>query len=699
MSLFAANQLSLASLLTALDQWVSWGWLRSVDRALVRWQLRQQPESPTLLVLLTALASHQVGRGHVCLDLQAICRQPRLTLALPPERQRLTEQQQAVLPERLLAQSIGTYDVQSAFNEFLSALSMQIASFSAILVLADARLYLRRYRDSELRVAAAIRMRLQRDFTTADSDIAEGLRTLFGDSDSAAQASAPLLDWQRAACAIAASSRLSIITGGPGTGKTTTVVRLLALLQAQALRHGPALRIKLAAPTGKAAARLTESIGRQRAQLAVSDAVRDAIPTQVSTLHRLLGGLPDTRHFRHHAGNVLPVDVLVIDEASMIDLDLMDSVMAALPPTARLVLLGDKDQLASVEAGAVLGELCRDAEQGLYDAETLTWLSVVTGQAFSASELPSGSALTHALAQHTVMLRHSRRFGTDSGIGQLAQAVNRGDVASVQALLKRDLPDARMMLLTDAGLTDAALMQWLLQGEVTRSAKGYRHYVQQIAATRPNSDASAQAFDDWALNILQAFDRFRLLCAVHDGPAGVDTQNHRIAQALHREGLIAAEQGWYEGRPVMMTRNDYALGLMNGDIGMTLRLPPEIPGEAAVLRVAFPRLTQTDDEASRIHWVLPSRLDGAVTVYAMTVHKAQGSEFEHTALLLPPTLSPVLTRELIYTGITRAQRVFTLVASNPDILPSAITQRVQRASGLRQLLEADSIIGNDDRSA
>jgi len=689
MSLFAARSLSVDDLITALDQWVSWGWLRSVDRALVRWQLRQQPDTPASILLLTALASHQVGRGHVCLDMAALLRNAAVTLALPPERVRLTVAHQACLPERLLAQSLGTHDLQQFLLTSMPALEAQLARHSSILLLADTRLYLRRYFDSEQRVAAAIRARLQPPGmipdadaqTRADADLRAGLQSLFKTPDGS-----PGLqpDWQRAACAIAARSRFSIITGGPGTGKTTTVVRLLALLQAQALQTGAPLRIKLAAPTGKAAARLTESIGRQRADLAVSAAVRDAIPTQVSTLHRLLGSLPDTRHFRHHAGNPLPLDVLVIDEASMIDLDLMDSVLAALPPSARLVLLGDKDQLASVEAGAVLGELCRHADGGFYDPATLAWLSAVTGQSFTQAGLQTGSAATQALAQHTVMLRQSRRFGPDSGIGQLAQPVNRGDVIAAQALLARGLPDAQALALSETAQT-----QWLLTGDAARAATGYRQYLQVLQAQRPTGDPSEAARDSWAQAVLRAFDRFRLLCAVHDGPAGVDALNLRIAQALQRDGLLAAASGWYEGRPVMMTRNDYALGLMNGDIGIALCLPLEEPGAAAVLRVAFPRPGSRDGDASSLQWVLPSRLDGAVTVFAMTVHKAQGSEFEHTALLLPPQRSPVLTRELIYTGITRAQKVFTLLTSGDGIWELAMTQRVQRASGLGKALLDD----------
>lgn len=699
MSLFTAKSLSVDDLLTALDQWVSWGWLRSVDRALVRWQLRQQPDTPVSVLLLTALASHQVGRGHVCLDLTALLRDATATLALPPERVRLTVAHQAYLPQQLLAQCLGTHDLQQLLLVSLPSLSDLLARFSCILHLVDERLYLRRYFDSEQHVAAAIHARLQPETlavdqvmrSAADADLHQGLQQLFAPSEASKQTSSNAPDWQRAACAIAARRRFSIITGGPGTGKTTTVVRLLALLQTQALQLGAPLRIKLAAPTGKAAARLTESIGRQRAALAVPAAVRDAIPSDVSTLHRLLGSLPDTRHFRYHAGNRLALDVLVIDEASMIDLDLMDSVLAALPPTARLVLLGDKDQLASVEAGAVLGELCRDAEGGYYDPTTLSWLSDITGQCFTDvvlnAGLKPGSNATHALAQHTVMLQQSRRFGPDSGIGRLAQAVNQGDVARAQAVLASQLPDVQELALTETERT-----QWLLDGDAGRCAVGYRAYLQVLQSERPTligltALEAEQALNHWAQAVLHAFDRFRLLCAVHDGPAGVDALNLRIAQALQQEGLLSTASPWYEGRPVMMTRNDYALGLMNGDIGIALLVPSDEVNQSAKLRVVFPRHGGGEGEATSMLWVLPSRLDEAVTVFAMTVHKAQGSEFEHTALLLPPQRSPVLTRELIYTGITRAQRVFTLLTSSDGIWQVAITQRVQRASGLRQALD------------
>ena len=364
-------------------------------------------------------------------------------------------------------------------------------------------------------------------------------------------------DWQKLACALALRQRLTVISGGPGTGKTTTVVRLLALLQTPAVEAGKPLRIRLAAPTGKAAARLTESIGRQVGALPVDDAVRDAIPTEVSTLHRLLGSLPDSRHFRHHAGNPLALDVLVVDEASMIDLEMMANVLDALPPQARLVLLGDKDQLASVEAGAVLGDLCRRADAGCYSAATLEWLQQVSGQSLAESGLQPGDETTHLLEQQTAMLRHSHRFGADSGIGELARAVNRCDATAARDLLQRgQFADIHSRRLQD--LRDPEFAALVLGSE--GGLPGYGAYLSTLQAQRPGADAMADdpRWQAWAGDVLRAFDRFQLLCAVRRGDWGVEGINQRVADLLTRRGLLHADKLWYEGRPVLVTRNDYS---------------------------------------------------------------------------------------------------------------------------------------------
>jgi exodeoxyribonuclease V alpha subunit len=465
------------------------------------------------------------------------------------------------------------------------------------------------------------------------------------------------------------------LSGGPGTGKTTTVVRLLALLQAPAVAAGQALRIRLAAPTGKAAARLTESIGQQARELPVEERVRAAIPTKVETLHRLLGSRPNTRQFQHHAGNPLALDLLVVDEASMIDLEMMARLLEALPPHARLILLGDKDQLASVEAGAVLGDLCRDAEAGHYDPDTRQWLERIAGRSLDDENLINGEPGQRPLAQQTVMLRHSRRFGPDSGIGQLARLVNRQDAVAARRLLAEPRADLHCL----RGSQDA-LARLITVG--MEAAQGYAHYLEVLRAQRPPNTCEPKnpVWGQWAAKVLAAFERFRLLCALRKGDWGVAGLNARVQEELQRQGLIDSSHEWYEGRPVLVTRNDYGLGLMNGDIGIALWVPGEKGG--SILRVAFPR----NDGSGGVRFVLPSRLNGVETVYAMTVHKSQGSEFEHTALVLPDAQSPVLTKELVYTAITRAKAHFTLVEPRAGIFEAAVERQVRRVSGLGMAL-------------
>ena len=664
------------SLLGLLDAWVERGWLRRLDRAFVGFLLECRPDTQPLVAVAAALASHQLGHGHVCLDLALTLERPDEALSLPPEGDMGPSMR---LPSDLLAGvDAATWLAALAGSPLVAdAARADSTDEGRPLVLDAGRLYLRRYWDFERRIAQAVRERLAHPVETPPN-LAQSLALLFDETQAAD--SGP--DWQKLACALAARGRIGIVTGGPGTGKTTTVVRLLALLQMAAVEAGRPLRILLSAPTGKAAARLSASIAEQVGRLPVSDAVRAAIPTEVSTLHRLLGSRPDTRHFRHHAGNPLLIDMLVVDEASMIDVEMMAHLMAALPPHARLVLLGDKDQLASVEAGAVLGDLCRDADAGHYTPETLAWLEQASGESLAGTGLSPGDAERHAMAQQIVMLRRSRRFGAGSGIGQLARAVNAGLPQEVRTVLERESAAPDPDVYDTRGIRPDALDRLLLDGHPA-SARGkpcgYAHYLDVMQRTRPAADIPGDdpAWESWAARVLAAFDAFRLLCAVRKGEQGVEGLNARIARALCARGLIEQELGWYEGRPVLVTRNDYALGLMNGDIGIALRVP-QGDGEGTALRVAFPRSDGTDG----VRFALPSRLNAVETVYAMTVHKSQGSEFAHTALLLPDRTSPILTRELVYTGVTRARTWFTMVETAPGVLEEAVARRVRRISGL-----------------
>ncbi|OOG57262.1 exodeoxyribonuclease V subunit alpha [Rhodanobacter sp. C03] len=677
-----------------LDQAVATQRLRPLDIALARFLAERDGDTAPGLLWLAALLSRQLADGHLCLDLEAL---PALAdeqdwpSGWRPLLRAITENPAALSSSPLVADGHSGHPA------------------AAPLVLDGTRLYLRRYWNHERQVAAAIRVRLTLPQAVPEQ-LADELTRLFptpcrsdfsrdapgvSQTESIAAEAAPTNstpDWPKIACALAACGAFTVITGGPGTGKTTTVVRLLGLLQTLQLRqHARPLRIRLAAPTGKAAARLNASIAAQIAQLDVDDATRAAIPAEVVTLHRLLGARPDTRRFRHDRGNPLHLDLLVVDEASMIDLEMMSAVLAALPPTARLILLGDKDQLSSVEAGAVLGDLCRRAETGHYSASTADWLCETTGSDIRAFVCADAQPLDQQLA----MLRHSHRFGDSSGIGQLARAVNAGDTDRVHALLATPstdlawLPVSQRMQLAELAIDGGNVHLSVNDGSTIHHerAVGYRHYLELLRRERPASAIDAAAHDHWARDVLQAFNRFQLLCALRQGPHGVEGLNQLIADALHAQGLIESSHGWYEGRPIMLTRNDYSLGLANGDVGICLRLPDE-RGHLCLSVAFLASATAGSTSSTRIRHVVPARLGEVATVYAMTVHKSQGSEFEHTALVLPTEASNVLTRELLYTGITRARRWFSLLGSEA-IVDLATRQRTRRYSGLAERLSSN----------
>lgn len=693
-----------ASCQAMLHRWADLGWLRVVDRTFADFLASQCAGADPLVVFSAALASHQLGRGHVCLDLAATLADSRFVLSMPPEG--AIEEGGAVLPSSLLA----GLDLPAWQGRLTASPLVAGGSGNSPLVLAGGRLYLRRYWQYEQEVRRAIDDRLERNARLQDSLPLDRLRStldlLFPNSSIT---EGP--DGQKLACALAARSAFSLITGGPGTGKTTTVVRLLALLQSLALNAEVPrpFRIRLAAPTGKAAARLNESIAGAVSRLRLdgieaAEQVRAAIPTEVTTLHRLLGTRPDSRRFRHDRRRPLSVDVLVIDEASMVDLEMMAAVLAALPESARLILLGDKDQLASVEAGAVLGELCRRARSGHYWPDTVSWLAAASGEVVTPTLVDvEGLPLDQAVA----MLRQSHRFSRDSGIGRLADRVNEGNVSGINTVLDEAPADVSLLLLGDE---DARFRELVINGAAGNfpnfgegrqmdgrsplAPVGYRHFLETISGDQPREGASAAEYDQWARAVLSAHGRFQLLCALRQGPWGVTGLNVRVAEILVKAGLITSREGWYLGRPVLVTRNDYALGLMNGDVGITLLAPPQVRSTAvgqSPLRVAF----ASGDGTDGIRWVLPSRLQAVETAYALTVHKSQGSEFGHAALLIPKRVSPILTRELVYTGITRARHWLTLACAsgNREVLIQACQRRVQRASGL--LADASSDDGSN----
>jgi exodeoxyribonuclease V alpha subunit len=689
--------LTTTELLAELDRWCDAGWLRRLDVALARWLSAELPDAAPEMLLCAALLAQRESRGHTCIALDELLHQRRPDVIARPDDDAWLDGPAAA--RAALAATLQRLSPDSAdwLNHLQSSAAVDegaaAASGQAPLVLENeadgARLYLRRHWRDEQSVATAVLARTDtstlrhprasgdprpQDPLPAPPTVRHWLDQLFGPPAPTADPTAP--DWQRIACAMALRGQLALITGGPGTGKTYTVARLLALLFA--LHPAPeTLRIALAAPTGKAAARLKQSIDQALGQLGaalpgvldwalLANRLKEAL-----TLHRLLGARPDTRALRHDARHPLDVDLLVVDEASMVHLEMMAALLAALPARARLVLLGDKDQLASVEAGAVLGDLCGQAERGQYDADSVAWIAACTGNTVPLALRHVPGTPLPALAQQTVMLRESRRF--QGAIGELAKAVNAGDVRAADAVFRRRDPVVQRLALTEAQALPAVL-GLALQGR-DGAPIGYDLYLAELRQRPPAGDAVAH--QAWVVRVVRAFERVRLLCALREGDWGVTGLNARIETHLRSRGAIARHGEWYAGRPVMITRNDAALGVYNGDVGVAL---PGVEGGASL------RVWLLEGEGQPPRSVMASRLAAIETAFAMTVHKSQGSEFEHVALVLPPHLNPVLTRELVYTGITRAKAAFTLVAPDPAVWAQALQRRTRRASGLPGLL-------------
>ncbi|MEZ8192104.1 exodeoxyribonuclease V subunit alpha [Vibrio sp. 1F279] len=478
------------------------------------------------------------------------------------------------------------------------------------------------------------------------------------------------LNWQKVAAAVALSRRFAVISGGPGTGKTTTVTKLLSAMVEQSLSQGKTPTIKLVAPTGKAAARLTESIGKAIEQLPLAPEVKANIPTESSTLHRLLGAIPNRAEFRHNRRNPLHLDILVVDEASMVDLSMMYKLVDALPEHARLILLGDKDQLASVEAGAVLGDICSFNSVG-YSSAQGNLIAEMTGFDAIAKprQLKTGSVNPPAIADSLCMLQKSYRFDARSGIGQLAKAINNGSANQVDQVFSKGFGDIENHPLSSDSYN---LMLRTLVNE-------YGAYLNRMNV--PLEELETQ--EARAKSVLDLFSQCRLLCSIREGDFGVKGLNQRIERALAARRLVNPhnDELWYHGRPVMVTRNDHGLGLYNGDIGICMleadstTLESNSANSAPRLKVYF----ELPDGSVKA--VLPSRVPDHETAYAMTIHKSQGSEFDLTLMILPPDFSPILTRELIYTGITRAKKRL-MMFSDTNVLKRGIKVKTERVSGL-----------------
>ncbi len=545
--------------------------------------------------VVISLASSAVGRGNLCLELADIAGQMVRVNG-----------RELLLPQLdFLLDMLGKSPIVSLNGQHHRPLVLDSAG----------RLYLYRYWRNEHDFAETILHKAGAVAQNIDeATLQSSLKRLFPESADELQKKAATVALQRQFC---------LISGGPGTGKTSTVVRILALLLEQEGRKKQ--RIAMAAPTGKAAARLKVSVNSIRQSLDCTDGVKAAIPDDVVTIQRLLGAISDSTLFRYSARNQLPFDTVIIDEASMVALPLMSALVAALKPNSRLILLGDKDQLSSVEPGAVLGDICH-----------------------AAGEENPISPLSSSL----IVLEKNYRFQPGSGIAELSRAVNAGQESEALALLKGHESGT---LLWQPSPDRAELRNAL----ATKVFEGYQGYLEA-----PSPEKA-----------LEQFDRFRILCALREGAYGVSGLNLLVENILARKGLIAPSTIFYAGRPVLVTVNDYSMRLFNGDTGI---LFPD-PEKGGALRVFFSTPT------GGVRSIPPERLPVHETAYAMTIHKSQGSEFERVLMLLPPVDSELLTRELIYTGLTRAKKSVEIWADE-DIFYSLVRNKTERNSGLREAL-------------
>lgn len=558
------------------------------------------PDSAPSIALAAALACHAQQQGHICVDLG------NAEQFIKP-----VKGDQGVEPLPELSEWRNALNRSSVVSD---------GAESKPLILEGDRLYLGRYWFYENFVAE----RLNALASSSAPEVAMS------------PTNADPLDWQQVAVAVALKRRLAVISGGPGTGKTTTLVKILAALKTA----NPELDIALAAPTGKAAGRMQEAI--QAAISALPNELQQQMPDTAVTLHRLLGVKHGSIYFRKNNTQPLGADIVVVDEASMVDLAMMAKLLDALKPTARLILLGDRDQLASVEAGSVLGDICalqgRDVE---YSAAQSAWLDRLGLRV-------AISAGTSAIADSIVVLQKSYRFDDSSGIGHVARGINAGDFNATHTVLASDRFDD---------------VQWR---SVTRVAECLE---EPVVAHWRRVMGSVDVVE-----ALQAMTQFRVLLAVREGPFGVTQVNSLAIQQLRRANVLSipVDAEFYAGQPIMILKNDPVTGLANGDVGLVW------PDEAGELRFYC-------YIAGKLQSLSPVRLPSYETVFAMTVHKSQGSEFDEVLLILPDRPSPVTTRELLYTAVTRAKKK-VVIAATKSVLESAVSTTVQRNSGLAERL-------------
>ena len=636
------------------------------------------PETDVDVLLALALAVRAPAHGHICVDLLTVA-----AADLLPDRH---HEGAPEVTDGLGAAALHLPEDRPAWVAAVAASALVrdgARAGSTPFVLQQGQLYSDRYFEHQRRLAGDLGQRVSALLPPVDEELLRrGLLALFGPVSPASG-----LDRQRLAAAMAALRGLTVISGGPGTGKTRTVRNILALLWAQWAVEQPAAlatagpMVALAAPTGKAAQRMKESLrkdlepfllaaagalpaGRTVAELrAFLDALAPA------TLHRLLG--PDPAHptrFRHHRDRTLPAQIVIVDEASMVDFALMARLVEAVAPQSRLILLGDKNQLASVEAGTVLADICgptrlAGVQVSSVFADQLQDLAGV-GVGKEVARLPAPGP-----QDAIVLLDKVYRFAADSGIGLFARACLAEPFEPAQAV-------GVLMGGGDVGLQPHGPRGQLIEAVQQTIVAGYAPYLEALFAGPEQGESEAEFHG----RVVAVFDRFRVLCAHRRGRLGVAGMNRQVVDLLRaakasRPGLagLRPRGTFWPGQPILVRRNDYVVGRFNGDVGLVVRRGGE-------LVVAFPA-----DGPEPVAYLPPQRLPEHETVFAMTIHKSQGSEFHHALVLLPEHDSLILTRELIYTGVTRAAARMTLVG-DPQRVIDALGRPVRRASGLSAAL-------------
>ena len=576
------------------------------------------------LLLASSLVSRYRGEGHICIDLAELA---------------------GTVIEPQGSEPIVCPPLETWLNALAASPVVGRPGDYRPLILDGTSLYLYGYWDYETRLADVLKNLAGNTFKAFDElHLKDSFERIFphGNYDGETD-----VDWRKVAAFASFRSGLCVISGGPGTGKTFAVARILALLIEQN-RDGQ-LNIALTAPTGKAATRLQEAIKKAKVGLNCDESVKASIPEDASTIHRLLGSIPNSPSFRFNRDNPLPKDIVIIDEASMVDLALFSRLAQAIRPQSRLILLGDRDQLASVEAGSVLGDICDTGNIHRFSPSFIEDCRRATGEEICESD-PGASAVS--MNDCIVQLSKNYRFSRTSGIRALSQAVNAGNGSLAMDITQnKNIGDIHWKTLPRPDELPRHLRDWITE-----------RYTAYLEASDP-----LEAFD--------LFNRSRIFSALREGPYGIHNLNIAVEHILQKRGLIDRSGRWYSGRPIMITKNDYNLRLFNGDIGITMT-DQNKGGEPTVFFMG---------PDGSVRSFPPLRLPDHETVYAMTVHKSQGSEFDEVLLVLPDRDARVLTRELIYTAITRAKEGIQIWGKE-DIFLTAIQRRIRRSSGLRDAL-------------